>query len=203
MHRIMRIASVVFLASVAHVALSAQAAPPRTVWDGVYTEAQAERAQGAFGASCARCHQLTSEGNRPLSGDKFWQAYTQRTVGDLITFVSTNMPNGAGGTLSAGTYNDLVALILKSNGLPAGTTELTPEATAKVSIIPKGGPGELPADTLVRVVGCLAPKSGADWTLTNATALERTEKTGAGPDDATKPLGDKTITLKFILGRMD
>jgi mono/diheme cytochrome c family protein len=197
-------AAVFFLAATGHAVLNAQTAVTGpTVWDGVYTEAQAERAQVAFGASCARCHTLTGEGNRPLSGDKFWQGYTQRTVGDLLTFVSTNMPNGQGGTLPATTYNDLVALILKSNGLPAGTAELTPEATAKVQIIPKGGPGELPSDTLVRVVGCLAPKSGSDWTLTNATALERTEKTSVGPEDATRPLGDRTVTLKFVLGRLD
>lgn len=197
-------ASVLFLAATSHAVLTAQtAAPGPTVWDGVYTEAQAERAQVAFGASCARCHTLTSEGNRPLVGDKFWQGYTQRTVGDLLTFVSTNMPNGQGGSLSASAYNDLVALILKSNGLPAGTTELTPEATAKVSIIPKGGPGELPADTLVRIVGCLAPRNGGDWTLTNATAPERTEKTGVGAEDASRPLGDRTVTLKFVLGRLD
>jgi mono/diheme cytochrome c family protein len=196
-------ASILFLASAGHIVLTAQTPPGRTVWDGVYTEAQAERAQVAFGASCARCHTLTGEGTRPLSGDKFWQGYTQRTVGDLLTFVSTNMPNGQGGTLPATTYNDLVALILKSNGLPAGTAELTPEATATVQIIPKDGPGELPADTLVRVVGCLAPKSGSDWTLTNATALERTEKTGVGPEDATRPLGDRTVALKFVLGRLE
>ena len=64
---------------------------------------------------------------RPLSGDKFWEGFTQKSVTDLLTFVSKNMPNGQGGTLSAATYNDLVALILKSNGFPAGTTELAPE----------------------------------------------------------------------------
>jgi mono/diheme cytochrome c family protein len=195
-------ASVLFLAAAGSVVM-AQAPPTRTVWDGAYTDAQAERAQATFGASCARCHSLTADGNRPLSGDKFWQAYTQRTVGDLLAFVSTNMPNGQGGTLSAAAYNDLVALVLKSNGLPAGTTELAPETAGKVAIIPKGGAGELPADTLVRIVGCLAPKSGADWTLTNATAPERTEKTAPGPEDATRPLGDRTVALKFVLSRLD
>jgi hypothetical protein len=73
---------------------------------------------------------------------------------------------------------------------------------ANVQIIPKDGPGELPAGTLVRVVGCLA-KSGSDWTLTNMTNPERTEKTGVGPEDATKPLGTRTGTLKFVLSRLD
>ena len=113
------------------------------------------------------------------------------------------MPNGQGGTLSPATYNDLVALILKSNGFPAGTTEVTPETVAGVQIIPKDGPGELPANTLVRIVGCLAPKSGSDWTLTSATEPERIDKTTVGPEDATRPLGSRTTALKFVLSRLD
>jgi S-disulfanyl-L-cysteine oxidoreductase SoxD len=185
--------------------MTAQAAPPvRTVWDGVYTDAQAARATGTFGSTCSNCHTLDAQGNRPLSGEKFWEGYTQKTVGDLLTFVRTNMPNGANaGSLPAAVYNDLVALILKSNGFPAGTTELTPETIATVQIIPKEGAGELPGNTLVRVVGCLAPKSGADWVLTSATAPARIEKVGVVPEDATRPLGDRTIALKFVLTRLD
>jgi mono/diheme cytochrome c family protein len=196
-------AAALLLASMGSVLLTAQAAQaPGTVWDGIYTDAQAERATAIFGQSCSNCHTLTSEGNRPLSGDKFWEGFTQKTVGDLLTFVSTNMPNGNPGSLPASTYNDLVALILKSNGFPAGMAEVTPDAVAKVQIIPKDGPGELPANTLVRVVGCLA-RNGSDWVLTSATVPERIEKTGAGPEDATRPLGDRTTTLKFVLTRLD
>jgi mono/diheme cytochrome c family protein len=195
---------VVFLASVGHALVSAQDKPPgKTVWDGVYTDAQAERATATFSSTCSRCHTLGPEGNRPLTGDKFWEGFTQKSVTDLLTFVSKNMPNGQGGSLPAGTYNDLVALILKSNGFPAGTTELTPETIPNVQIIPKDGPGELPANTLVRIVGCLAPKSGSDWTLTSATEPERIEKTVVGADDATKALGTRTTTLKFVLTRLD
>jgi len=194
-----------FLGTVSTVVIGAQEAKPTgpTVWDGVYTDAQADRAAGVFSQSCERCHTLTSQGTRPLSGDKFWEGYTQKTVGDLLNFVKTNMPNGQGGSLPAPTYNDLVALILKSNGFPAGKTEVTPETVANVQIIPKDGPGELPNNTLVRVVGCLAPKSGADWTLTSATAPQRIEKTGPVPEDATRPLGDRTVALKFVLNRLD
>ena len=177
-------------------------APGRTVWDGAYTDAQAARAASVFSQSCAGCHTLGSQGDGPLVGENFWGGYSQKTVGDLITFVRANMPDGAGGSLSASSYNDLVALILKSNGFPAGTTELAPETMAEVQIIRKDGPGELPANALVRVVGCLA-RNGSDWTLTNATAPERTEKTGVGADDATRPLGDRTTTLKFVLTRLD
>ena len=204
-HRtLIALASAVFVISLGTV-LTAQAPKSPTVWDGVYTDAQAERATATFSSTCSRCHTLTTDGsgNRPLTGEKFWEGYTQKTVGDLLKFVSANMPNGQGGTLSASTYADLVALILKSNGFPSGKTELAPETIANVQIIPKDGPGELPANTLVRIVGCLGPKSGSDWTLTNVTDPVRVEKTGAAPEDATRPLGSKTMTLKFVLTRLD
>jgi S-disulfanyl-L-cysteine oxidoreductase SoxD len=196
--------TVPLLASVAHPSLRAQTAgaAARTVWDGVYTEVQADRATATFNQSCANCHALAPQGNRSLTGDKFWEGFTQKTVGDLLTYVKTNMPNGNGGSLSASTYNDLVALILKSNNFPAGTTELAPETVADVQIIPKDGPGELPANVLARVIGCLA-KSGSDWVLTHATPPVRIDRTGAGPDDATRPLGTRTMTLKFVLTRLD
>ena len=185
------------------VLLSSQAPQKsRTVWDGVFTEAQATRATGVFGASCAGCHTLTPDGNRPLSGEAFWQSNTQKSVAELLSYVSKNMPNGNGGSLSPENYNDLVALILKSNGFPAGQAELTPASIAGVQIISKDGPGELPANTLVRVVGCLA-KSGNEWTLTNATAPVRTEKTAPVPEDATVALGTRTVALKFVLTKLD
>ncbi len=205
MRSMLRVVGALFLGSLATVVVTAQTAKPTgpTVWDGVFTDAQADRAAGTFSQNCERCHTLAAQGTRPLSGDKFWEGYTQKTVGDLLTFVKTNMPNGQGGSLPGPTYNDLVALILKSNGFPSGKAELTPETVANVQIIPKDGPGELPGNTLVRVVGCLAPKSGADWTLTSATVPQRIEKTGAVPEDATRPLGERTITLKFVLNRLD
>ena len=191
------------LLSVGGVLVSSQAPQkPKTVWDGVYTEAQANRATGVFGASCAGCHTLTPDGNRPLSGESFWQSNTQKSVAELLGYVSKNMPNGNGGSLSPENYNDLVALILKSNGFPAGQTELTPASIAGVQIISKDGPGELPANTLVRVVGCLA-KNGNEWTLTSATAPVRTDKTAATPEDATVALGSRTIALKFVLTKLD
>ena len=123
-------------------------------------------------------------------------------MAELLGYVSKNMPNGNGGSLAQETYNDLVALILKSNGFPAGATELTPASIAGVQIVSKDGPGELPANTLVRVVGCLV-KSGNEWTLTNATAPARTDKTAATPEDATVALGTRTIALKFVLTKLD
>ena len=183
------------------VVAGAQTAP-KTLWDGLYTNEQAARGNTVFGTTCSRCHTLDSSGNRPLSGKKFWDSYTQKTVGDLFAFMQKNMPNGNGGSLSEAVYADLVALVLQSNGVPAGTTELVPAAVAAIPIISKDGPTELPAGALVRFVGCLT-KTGSDFIVTNATAPQRTEKGGVQPEDATRPLGEKSMTLKFVLTKLD
>jgi hypothetical protein len=180
----------------------ATAQPSRTVWDAVYTEAQAERGVMAFGQSCAGCHALAAQGKAPLVGDAFWKSFAQKTVGDLLEFVSTYMPNGKPGSLDATTYTDIVALMLKSNGFPAGTTELGGPATAGVQIIQKDGRTELPANALARVIGCLT-RSGADWTVTNATTPERAERAVSAGEDATRTLGSRTIALKFVITRLD
>jgi len=183
--------------------LIAQTSPPaRTAWDGVYTEAQAARGSMAFGQSCAGCHALAAEGKAPLVGEQFWKSFQQKTVGDLLEFVSAYMPNGAPGSLNAGAYADIVALMLKSNGFPAGTTELGPNTIGDVQIVPKDGSTELPANALVRVVGCLN-RSGGDWVVTNATLPERAERASAPGQDATRPLGSRTMALKFVVTKLD
>jgi hypothetical protein len=112
------------------------------------------------------------------------------------------MPNGAPGSLNESTYRDIVAVMLKSNDFPAGTTELERNTIAGVQIIPKDGGTELPAEALARVVGCLA-RSGADWVVTNATTPERAERLASHGEDSTRPLGGRTMPLKFVVTRLD
>jgi mono/diheme cytochrome c family protein len=197
------LASLLFLSWAAVGIATAQTSTPRrTVWDGVYTEAQAARGMTAYGQSCGGCHALATEGKAALVGEPFWKSFAQKTVGDLLEFVSANMPNGTPGSLSVSAYEDIVALILKSNGFPAGATELRRNTIAGVQIVPKDGSTELPANALVRVVGCLA-RSGADWVVTSATAPERAENVPPAGEDATRPLGGRTMALKYVVTRLD
>jgi len=207
---VLPLTGLLFLAwATASPATAQTSTPRRTVWDGLYTEAQAARGIMAFGQSCSGCHALAAEGKAPLVGEPFWKSFAQKTVGDLLEFVSTYMPNGAPGSLSEPAYRDIVALILKSNGFPAGTTELGPNTIAGVQIVQKDGRGELPANALARVVGCLARSgtdqkgSGADWVVTRATTPERAEHVAPGEEDATRPLGSRTMALKFVLTKLD
>src|SRR5580698_6785635 len=162
------VVALLLLALAAASLVTAQTSPARkTVWDGVYTEAQAARGIGAFGQSCAGCHALTAEGKAPLVGDPFWKSFAQKSVGDLLEFVSANMPNGTPGSLDESTYRDIVALMLKSNGFPAGTNELRRDTSAKVQIVQKDGRTQLPSNALARVVGCLGVpvKVRGDWVV--------------------------------------
>jgi mono/diheme cytochrome c family protein len=177
-------------------------AAAQTVWNGVYAEAQAASGLTTFGVHCSGCHALTTEGKAPLVGDSFWKSFSQKTVGDLLEFVSTSMPNGTPGSLSESEYDNIVALMLKSNGFPAGKTDLGRRTIADVRIVPKDGGTELPANALARVVGCLA-RSGSEWVVMNATAPERAETSPKGGEDATRPLGNRAIPLKFVLTRLD
>ena len=133
---VLRLAGILLLTSAAASVATAQTgAPRRTVWNGVYTEAQADRGQTAFGQSCSGCHALAAEGRSPLVGDPFWKSFALKTVGDLLEYVNANMPNGNPGSLNESTYRDIVAVMLKSNGFPTGTTELRRDNIADVQIV--------------------------------------------------------------------
>jgi mono/diheme cytochrome c family protein len=180
---------------------SSVAAQNKTVWDGVYTEQQAARGALSFNSNCTRCHAGTvndGEEGRSLAGEHFWKSFRESTVDHLLDYVSRNMPNGAGGTLSANVYADLVAYILSRNALPPGASELTKESAVGVQIIAKDGPGELPDGTLVHVVGCLAAREGGGWILNTATAPERTNSI-AGSDDKIRPLGTRSYRLMYVI----
>jgi len=99
----------------------------RSVWGGVYTDAQAERGAEAYQASCQSCHgaQLTGQGEaKPLTGASFLSNWNGLSVGDLFERVRTTMPINAPKSLPRGAYADILAYVLKFNGFPAGAAEL-------------------------------------------------------------------------------
>ena len=121
---------------------------PRTVWDGVYSTAQAARGQKAYVAECARCHGKALEGLEdasPLVGPEFLKSWESKNVGRLVDVTRRTMPPETAGTMSRPLTIELVAFLLSSNGFPAGQTDLETNAAAlrQISIEPK--PGTAPA----------------------------------------------------------
>ena len=99
----------------------------KSVWDGVYTEAQAERGQTAYGQNCANCHgqQLAGTGEaKPLAGPEFLSNWSGLTMADLFDRTRTTMPLDRPATLTRDAYADVLAYVLKFNGFPAGGSEL-------------------------------------------------------------------------------
>src|SRR5688500_19411916 len=121
----MKVAGIGAMAIVWAVAASAQmsAQAGRTVWDGVYTEAQAGRGKKAYIASCAACHQEGLQGADlapALKGDEFLLLWNDRPLSEFVQRITKTMPQDAPGTLSAQEHADIVAYILQVNRFPAG-----------------------------------------------------------------------------------
>lgn len=107
--------------------------PARTVWDGVYTEAQAKRGAALYDEHCASCHGPAGAGGGlapALTGVAFAANYDGLTVGDLFERNRRTMPVGQEGTLSRQEAADITAYLLQCNGFPAGQVELPSDAPA-------------------------------------------------------------------------
>ena len=197
---------VVLIATAALSGVAARAqAPGRTTRDGVYTAAQAERGSAEYGRYCARCHgpDLDGVGAAPmLYSSRFLDRWREDSLLTLYDYVKTNMPQdgkpGPGG-LTPAQYVDIVAFLLQSSELPAGTGELRVEDVDATLLVGPAGPQPLPPSTTVRVVGCLAQNAG-NWTLTRASAPSRVRKadtTDAAELDRSAHTAPGTLTFRL------
>ena len=131
----------ILAASIAVLFLGAGAfaAPARiSVWDGVYTDAQAEHGHTLYMQSCARCHGANLWGTYeipPLVG-RFMPNWSNTTLDALFDYVSTAMPLDRPGALGPGANADIVAFILKSNGIPSGSKELSADRVKTINFDP-------------------------------------------------------------------
>jgi mono/diheme cytochrome c family protein len=109
------------------------AQPPKSVADGVFSDAQAQRGAGVYKTQCASCHgdDLSGQGQTPpLSGDDFKANWNGQTVDDLFEEIQASMPGNHPGSLTREQNADIIAFLLKSNQFPAGKSDLPSEAAA-------------------------------------------------------------------------
>ena len=100
----------------------------KTVWDGIYSEAQATAGGALYNENCAACHgvSLGGTGEAPtLSGAEFIATWNGLTVGDLFDRIRTTMPFDRPGALTRDQYAQVVAYVLKFNGYPAGQSDMS------------------------------------------------------------------------------
>src|SRR5438309_476881 len=71
--------------------------PARSVWSGIFADAQAERGSIVYSRSCSGCHQTDLRGNSAeeipaLVGETFKDDWDNDSVGNLFERISTRMP---------------------------------------------------------------------------------------------------------------
>jgi mono/diheme cytochrome c family protein len=146
--RILGVASVfsVVFAGAAHAAMNEQAvaqsapaaahspAPARILMAQAgrpvsYSESQASRGEKIFKEVCADCHGSNLRGGLiggpPLTGSAFEEKYFKGTPASAIfAFTSTLMPPDAPGQFSPAEYADMIAFILRENGVQTNGSPL-------------------------------------------------------------------------------
>lgn len=104
------------------------AAAGKSVWEGIYTTAQATRGKKLYGESCAGCHMENLQGDSadipPLVGDTFLDAWGDHSVDALFKRIQSTMPQDAPSSLPPQAYADILAYMLQSNKFPEGKVEL-------------------------------------------------------------------------------
>ncbi len=107
-----------------------------SVWDGVFTEAQANRGQAVYPGSCGTCHGRRLNGapddpdmrsTPPLARAKFLRDWEGRSLATLFEYTRATMPESNPGSLTDEEYVDVIAYMLSVSGMPAGDRELRPD----------------------------------------------------------------------------
>jgi hypothetical protein len=173
----------------------------RTVWDGVYADAQATRGEARYRVTCSGCHDAG-----PRRGEAFMRDWSGSDVGSLFARTKASMPPGAPGSLADAEYLDIVAYMLRLNDFPSGPEELRSETLGSIRVEGRSGPEPVPNFALVRVVGCLDAGPGTDWTVTNGSVPARTRNPVASTGEELKgsettALGSATFLLMNVYPR--
>lgn len=167
--------------------LSAQG-PGKTVWDGIYTEAQASRGASAYAQYCGVCHgtSLDGTGEAPaLASAAFLSTWNGLNMGDMYDRVRMTMPFDAPNSLSREVYADIVAYMLKYNGFPAGERDLAAR-TEMLSVIS---------------ITDRRPAGAAAAPATPAPAPAAASGEQGGPNDYPNPYRTDTAFFQLPAGR--
>jgi mono/diheme cytochrome c family protein len=108
----------------------------KSVWSGVYSEAQATAGETLYGEHCTKCHgeDLAGVEQAPaLAGDAFGQRWHGANLKKLFERIEV-MPPKEPKSLTEKQYAEILAFLLSANEFPAGRTPLVPDRTALAEI---------------------------------------------------------------------
>jgi hypothetical protein len=147
----------------------------KTVWEGIYTEVQAQRGQSAYNQWCERCHKVDLLGiEGAMKGDFFMERRREDNLETYFLDMKATMPRGNPGGLPDQMYVDIISYVLKNNEMPAGSEELKPELLEKIDLVGKDGPKPVPNFAPVLTVGCVIETGENRWVLIQASEPVRT-----------------------------
>ena len=122
----------------------AEAGPAASVWDGVFTEAQAARGRQTYSGACGLCHGRRLNGapddpdmvsTPPLARARFLRVWEGRSLATLLAYTRLTMPEDNPGSMSEQEYVDVVAYLLSMSRMPAGGDELPPDPRSLAHIV--------------------------------------------------------------------
>lgn len=108
--------------------MSVQAQAGKSVGDGVYSAAQAERGAKVYAENCGFCHGDDLKGSDVIpavTGTDFFGTWKGKTAADLFEKISTTMPATAPGTLTPEQTAETMAHMFSVAKYPAGTADLS------------------------------------------------------------------------------
>ena len=111
---------------------------PKSVWTGVYTAEQAARGAALYTSVCAECHGDDLEGRErasPLAGGAFAQRWDGATLKKLFDRMEEMPPDDPQARLAAKQYADIMAFVLATNKIPAGSGPLIGDKDALSGIV--------------------------------------------------------------------
>ena len=103
----------------------------KSVWSGVFTDAQAEQGAAVYKSHCVSCHGEGLSGAEQvpaLRGVTFGATWESVPLADLFDRMRKTMPPGKGGVVTRPEYAAVLAYVLKMNGMPAGDDALSTDA---------------------------------------------------------------------------
>jgi quinoprotein glucose dehydrogenase len=135
---------VVLLIAAPAIVVALQDPAPKTVWNGIYTEKQAQRGEQVFKSECSYCHRDDLSGGffdngigraPALAGPRaFDSSFTERwkdqTLAEMVATVASTMPQQKPASLTVQAYVDVVSYLLSKNNVPAGNMELPVDVDA-------------------------------------------------------------------------
>jgi mono/diheme cytochrome c family protein len=107
-----------------------------SVWEGIFTEAQAKRGQAVYSGACGMCHGRRLNGapddpdmrsTPPLARAKFLRDWEGRSLATLFEYTRATMPEGNPGSLTDEEYVDVISYMLSVNRMPVGDDDLRPD----------------------------------------------------------------------------